>query len=211
MTSVSDVLARATLRTREVRVCLDGRLLGRIDDLGGLLHQAKKRDQLAGESLADEAPALARQLAELEVEAEANVTVFTFQAVSGEKFDDLKRRHPPTEEQWQTYREEAAASPLFARPPEFDIDQVLPRLIGVSVQAVDGEAASWSEDDGLAVWAGLSDGARADLGNTVWQLNNKTSIRPTSGTGTELTPTSGPGSTTPLNGASPTASSPDGL
>lgn len=210
MSTVSEILARAKPRTREVRVNLDGELLGRIDDLSDLISAARRRDMLAGGGLTAEAPALEVERAQAEQTAAETTTVFSLKAVPGQIFDDLKRRYPPTEDQWKAYREEAAASPIFARAPEFDYDQVIPRLIGLSVTAVDGTEVAWSEDDGLALWNGLSDGARADLGNGAWQVNNKSSIRPTSGTGTDTTPNSGPESTTPADGASPTPSSVDG-
>lgn len=210
MPTVADVLSRARKRTREIRVQMDGQLLGELDRLRDDFKAALREDRISGEGLGSKAPGVRRRLEELEAEADKTATWFKLQAVSGERLDELKRAYPPTEEQWRRYREEAQAKPMFTRAPEFNFDEVLPRLIGLSVIEVDGEAVEWGEDDGVALWAELHDGARADLGDAVWDVNNKSSLRPTSGTGTDTTPTSGPESTSSANGASPTRSSQDG-
>ncbi|MCI0544218.1 MAG: hypothetical protein L0Z49_07190 [Actinobacteria bacterium] len=207
MVTVADVISRARLRVQEVPINLDGELLGEIDNLREEWKRATRVDMRAGGGLASTAPGIGARLAEAEQRADDEATTFRVRALAGEAFDDLKRRYPPTEEQWQRYREEAAASPLLTRAPEFDLDEVWPRLIGLSVVAVDGEDVAWTEADGIELWRSLHDGARADLGNAVWNVNNRSSIRPTSGIGTEETASSDPESTTPLNGGSPSPSS----
>ena len=91
--------------------------------------------------------------------------------------------------------------------PEFAFADLIPRLLGLSVVEVDGEAVSWDEEDGLKLWAGLYDGARADLGDAAWKLNNRSSARPISGIVTDMTPSSDPESTTRPNEGSPSPSS----
>lgn len=213
MTTTSALLAKVKGRTKTVRVNFDGELMGQIDDLQDALARAINEDALAGEGLGDKAPPLARQITQLTLEADETATVFLMQTIIGEDFDDLRRRCPPTEEQWMRYKRAVEAAPMTASltlpTPEFDFDELLPRLIGLSVVEVDGEAVNWGEKEGLELWAGLYDGARADLGDAAWKLNNKSSTRPTSGIGTDTMPISDPESTTRPNGASPSPSSAD--
>lgn len=211
MTTASALVAKAKGRTKTVPINLNGELLGELDDLRDAWKRAVTADALAGEGLADTAPALARQLQELTLEADTTATVFKLATIPGEDFDDLKRRCPPSEEEWARYKKAVEAAPMTASltlpTPEFEFAELLPRLIGLSVTEVDGEAVSWGEQDGLELWAGLYDGARADLGDAAWKLNNKSSTRPTSGIGTDTTPSSDPESTTRQNGESPSRSS----
>lgn len=211
MTTTTELLAKVKARTRTVRVNFDGELMGNIDDLQEELARAIAEDTLAGQSLGDKGPGLATQLQELTLEANKTATVFLMRTIPGEDFDDLKRRCPPTEDEWERYKRAVEAAPMTAAltlpTPEFAADELLPRLIGLSVVEVDGEPVSWSEEDGLKLDAGLYDGARADLRDAAWTLNNKSSIRPISGIGTDVTPSFDPELTTRLNGASPSPSS----
>lgn len=207
MVSVSEVVAKTKPRTREVPINLDGDLLGRIDNLADEAKTVAAAEVVAGPDLASKAPGMLRELATLRAQADADVTVFSLTAVAGEIFDDLRQRYPPTEQQWVRYREEAQAAPFITNAPEIDYAEVLPRLTGLSVTAIDGEPTTWTEDDGLELWRKLTDGARADLGDAAWTLNNRGSLRPTFGTGTDETPPSGPESTTQQNGESPSRSS----
>ena len=211
MTTATELLAKAKARTKTVRINFDGELMGNIDDLQEELARAIAEDTLAGLSLGDKGPGLATQLQELTLEANETATVFLMRTIPGEDFDDLKRRCPPTEDEWERYKRAVEAAPMTASltlpTPEFGADELLPRLIGLSVVEVDGEPVSWGEKDGLELWAGLYDGARADLGDAAWKLNNKSSIRPISGIDIDVTPSFDPESTTRQNGASPSQSS----
>ena len=207
MGSVADLLARARRAEKKLRINLDGTTTGRLDQLRDRIRSAKRQDQLNGAGLDAQAPALERELAALELEEDRNAVELVFRALPGERFDALVARFPPTERQWQRYREQAQASPLFAAPPEFDADSMAPILVAASIVSYDGEEVSWSDEDGLTLWAGLSEGARADLLEAAWAVNQQRSARPTSGTGTDTTPSSGPGSTTPPEGGSPSLSS----
>lgn len=211
MITTADLLAKVKARTKTVRINFDGELMGTLDDLHEELTRAIAEDVLAGEGLGDKAPTLSQQLQVLTLEANETATVFLLRTISGEDFDDLKRRCPPTEEEWDRYKRAVEAAPMTASltlpTPEFGFAELLPRLIGLSVVEVDGEAVNWGEKDGLELWAGLYDGARADLGDAAWKLNNKSSARPISGIVTDTTPSSDPESTTRQNGASPSPSS----
>jgi hypothetical protein len=205
------LLAKVKARTKTVRINFDGELMGKIDDLQEELVTAIEGDAFAGEGLDDKAPALSKQLVKLTLEANETATVFLLRTITGEDFDDLKRRCPPTEEEWMRYKRAVEAAPMTATltlpTPEFAFAELLPRLIGRSVVEIDGEEVSWGEKDGLELWAGLYDGARADLGDAAWKLNNKSSTRPISGIGTDMTPSFDPESTTRPNGGSPSPSS----
>lgn len=211
MITTRELLAKAKARTKTVRINFDGDLLGSLDDLREELARAIAEDALVGEGLADKAPALSTELNKLTLEANETATVFLMRAIPGEDFDDLKRRCPPTEDEWAQYKKAVEAAPMTASltlpTPEFGFAELLPRLIGLSVVEVDGEVVNWDEKEGLELWAGLYDGARADLGDAAWKLNNKSSVRPTSGIGTDMTPSFDPESTTRPNGASPSPSS----
>ena len=211
MITTGDLLAKVKARTKTVRVNFDGELMGSLDDLHEEVVRAIAEDTVAGEGLGDKAPALSKELAQLTLEANKTATVFLLRTIPGEDFDDLKRRCPPTEEEWARYKKAVEAAPMTASltlpTPEFAFADLIPRLLGLSVVEVDGEAVSWGEEDGLELWAGLYDGARADLGDAAWKLNNRSSARPISGIGTDTTPNSDPESTTRQNGASPSPSS----
>ncbi len=211
MTTATELLAKAKARTKTVRINFDGELMGNIDDLQEELARAIAADTLAGLSLGDEGPGLATQLQELTLEANETATVFLMRTIPGEDFDDLKRRCPPTEDEWERYKRAVEAAPMTATLtlplPEFDADELIPRLIGLSIIKVDGELVSWGEKEGLELYTGLYDGARADLGDAAWKLNNRSSLRPISGIGIDVTPSFDPESTTRLNGASPSPSS----
>lgn len=60
------------------------------------LQQAAELDETTNEP--NRAPAIARQIAELE--ATAKTTTFTIQALSDKAFSDLEREHPPAEGQY---------------------------------------------------------------------------------------------------------------
>ncbi len=211
MITTSELLAKVKQRTKTVRINFDGELMGSLDDLHEEVVRAIAEDTVAGEGLGDKAPALSNELAKLTLEANETATVFLFRAIPGEDFDDLKRRCPPTEEEWARYKKAVEAAPMTASltlpTPEFDFAELVPRLIGLSVVEVDGDPVNWGEKDGLELWAGLYDGARADLGDAAMKLNNRSSARPISGIVTDMTPSSDPESTTRPNGASPSPSS----
>ena len=207
MTSVDDLLGRVKPAEHTVRVSLDGAAAAEIDDLRRQVAAAKLRDSLDGGGLAAEAPQLERRLAELTAQLDAEAVEFRFRAIPGGELDEITAAHPPTEAQWERFREASKATPGLVSPPAFDAEAVAPILIARSVVAVDGEPVDWSDDEGRRLWETLPDGVRADLLEAAWQVNQRRSARPTSGTGTGTTPSSGPESTTPPPTASPTRSS----
>ena len=207
---VSDFLGRYKPAERTVRVLLDGSLLTELERARQQVAKKVRQEERSHPGLASEVPALEARVAALESEAEEATIAVTLRAMPGAKFDALALAHPPTEAQWDQYREQAKAFPLFAQPPEVDAVGMAPALIALSVVAVDGEPTEWSEHDGAALWETLHDGVRADLLEAAWEVNKQRSGRPFSGTGTDTTPSSGPGSTTQPNGESLSLSSADG-
>lgn len=201
--TAEQVLAAYKPATKTVRLLLDGGLQAEIDSLREQVKAAERRDKREGESLDSKTPELRRQLDELEARADSEAEAFCFQAVPRAKFDALKAAHPPTEEQWQLHREAAKTNP-FLRPPECDYMGIGPELISLS--CVDPEL---SVEEAQQLWDLLAPGPAAQLWEAAWEVSNGSSIRPTFGTGIDTTPSSGPDSTTPLNGESPSPPSTD--
>lgn len=207
---VADFLGRYKPAERTVRILLDGSLASELDRARRNVKTQETKEKRNPQGLATSVPALEEKVAELEAQAEEATVDVTLQAIPGVQFDQLKLAHPPTEEQWEYYREQAKASPMFARPPEFDPEGLAPKLIGLSIVAVDGDPVEWSEADGKELWETLHDGARADLLEAAWQVNGQRGNRPFSGTGSDATPNSGPESNTQSSGESPSPPSAEG-
>lgn len=206
----TELLGRYKPAERTVRILLDGSLLSELESARQEVRRTQRQEMSNPQGLATKVPELENKVAELEEQADDQTVELVVRAIPGTKFDELKRLHQPTEEQWERYREQAKGSPMFAVAPEFDPDGLAPDLIGLSVVSVDGEPVDWDATDGRTLWDGLHDGARADLLEAAWSVNRQGSSRPFSGTGTDTTPSSGPGSTTQQNGESPSPSSVEG-
>jgi hypothetical protein len=207
---VGDVLARYKPAERSIRVLMDGSIQSEMDEATRRLRQAR-RDE-AG--LRSDVPAIEEELAKLEVRAEEASVTFKVSAIPGKDFDRLKYENPPTEKDWQRYRETQQANPSLALmghigAPEFNFETFMSKLIGLSITEVDGEEVDWSEDDGVELWESLHDGARSTLADAVWEVNGDKSSRPLSETVTDMTKSSANGSTTPPNTESPTPSTSD--
>lgn len=204
MTAVSDLLARRKPVQQKVRLLLDGSLAVQIDDLRREIRQTKAADVRRGSPLDTAVPELERRLEELVSQADAEAAEFTFQAVGRAKLEELKRLYPPTDEQWERFREQVKGN-LFAQAPEFDWAGLAPALIASC--CVEPEM---TEADAARLWDELSDGEAAQLFQAAWAVNETSSPRPFFGTATDTTPSSGPDSTTPRNGGSPSLSLAEG-
>lgn len=200
MTSAAEILAGRKPATTTVRLLLDGDLQEEIRVLKERLKVARKRDIADGEGLGSEAPQIEQQLREAEARADEIATEFHFRAVPRSRLAELKEAHPPTEAQWERYREQAKANP-FIMPPEFDPVTLAPELISAS--AFD---PSFTVAEATELWDGLSEPDAEILFDAAWRVNQTASPRPTYGTGTDTTPSSGPASTTPPSGGSPSPS-----
>lgn len=205
------LLSRYKPAERTVRILLDGSLAAELDKLADELDRTRRKELRDPQGLATKVPAVEAKLADLRDRADAATVEVTVRAMSGEQFDDLRRRFPPTEEQWESYKNQAKASPLFApQPPEVDVLGMAPELIGLSLAAVDGQLVEPSAEEGYKLWAVLHDGARGDLYGAAWEVNGQTSTRPFSETGTDTTSSTGQESTTPANTESLSPSTQEG-
>lgn len=201
MTSAADILSARKPATRQARLVLDGEQAAEVDRLRIRLKAAKARDGLNGDSLQAEAPELARRLAELEAEVEASAQTFTFKAIGRRKLEDITRAFPPSQAQWDRFRE-AAKSSLTASPPEFDMNAAAAAIL--SAASVDPPL---TVDEAQRLWDELSDGEAAVLWRAAWGVQMQATSRPTSGIGIDETANTGPVSTSPVNTESLSASS----
>lgn len=95
--TADDVLGAIHLAQDEVRLCLDGRLNLEQSRLLSSLDAAQAYDRLHNEP--DTAPAVARELGELQDRIHAAEQTFVLQALPGPDWRDLEAAHPPTEDQ----------------------------------------------------------------------------------------------------------------
>lgn len=192
-----------------MRLLLDGELDTRLDQLRTQIRRAKARELADPQGLATQVPLLETDLGRLTVEADEATTEFTFQAISRTALEDLKRNHPPSEEQWLRYKESVNDLPVLValqqNPPEFDWLTMAPALLAAC--AVDPKM---TRDEAQVLWDELSDAEAAQLFNAAWGVNAQAATRPFSGTDTAMTPSFGPSSTTPESEASPSLSLAEG-
>lgn len=203
MTSAAEILAARKPASTTVRLLLDGDLQEEIRVLKERLKVARKRDIADGEGLGSEAPQIEQLLREAEARADEIATEFHFRAVPRSRLAELKEAHPPTEAQWERFREQAKVNP-FIPAPEFDLVSLAPVLISAS-----SFDPSFTEAEAAELWDGLSEPDAEILFDAAWRVNQTASPRPIYGTGTDTTPSSGPDSTTPANAESPSLSSTD--
>ena len=202
---VDDLLGRYKPAERSVTVLLDGSIRAAIDETRQRLKQARRTEKVDG--LASQAPQIEAALQKLEKQADEATISLVLSALPGSEFTALVHAHPPTQDDWDAFREIQKQNPLFARAPEYSLESFAPALIGLSISQVDGEAVDWSAADGQQLWDTLHDGARADLWDVALGVNIGRSERPLLKTATGETPDSGSGSTTPPNEESDTPSS----
>lgn len=192
--------------TVDVHVHLDYSAYEEVERIHREWQAAVNQEKAEGQDLADRSPQLARDLMEAQARWRESATRFTFQALPGAAFDALAREFPPSEEQFAEWAERVKSMP-FEEAPTIDAEAMAPVLIARCLTAIDGEEAQWSDEDGVELWEELHEGARADLIEAVWAVNRRRSDRPTFGTGTAMTGSSGPASIMSLLEASPSPSS----
>ena len=208
------VAAKYRRQPADVPVLLDGELAAAIETAQAAVVAAEAADKANPAGLVSDLPARKAALASLQAEADAAVTVFTLASLPGGEFTALKNAHPPSAVQWERYKTQIAAAPVLAQfisPPEFDSDAMAPLLIAGSLVAIDGEPVEWDADDGEYLWSHLHDGGRADLLEKAYELSNKTTLRPKSESGTDMTSSTAPDSTTPPVTESPSLSLAEGM
>ena len=172
---------------------VDGQLLSEIEQLRRTIRQAKAAEQYNTQGLADQAPRLERQLFELAEKAANEATNVVVQALPAAEFDDIVRRHPPSGEQMERWREQAKVFAL-TEMPEYNPETMAPELLAACL--VEPE---WSED----WWKNLSKGTQ----NLLWNLAHDVQLQrvdlPNSYAAIAMTSGGGEPSTMPANGASP--------
>lgn len=131
-------------------------MLGEIDQLRRTLRMAKSTETYNTAGLADESPRLERQLVELAEQAAADALTVTVQALPADEFDDIARRHPPSADQLERWREQAKVFPM-AEMPEWNDRTMAPALLAACLVE-----PSWSEE----WWQDLSRGTQ----NQLWNL-----------------------------------------
>ena len=204
MSTVQELLARRKPARQTVRLLLDGTLSSQVDEVRRQLKLAKAADIADPQGLASRAAPLEVKLNELQIEAEEASTAFTFQALGRARFEEVKRLHPPTEDQWERYRERVKAA-WWVTAPEFHELTFAPALIAACCVE-----PAMTIEDAQALWDELSDGEAAALYTAALAVNEEVTNRPFSGTDTDTTPNTGPDSTTPQSGESPSLSLAEG-
>lgn len=192
MSSVAEVLAARRPRRKAVRLVLDGQSHAELALAQNELRNLKLRERVEGkdETLASEIPGLERKIQELEAELITNAPIFEFQAIGRRELDQIRNDHPPTEDQWELYRERVKVNPLV-QPPSFNPEGLAPALLAASALE-----PSMTLDEAQALWDSLSDGEAAQLYEAAWSVNMEAASVPLSGSGTGGTATSGDNSIT---------------
>lgn len=187
-------------RTASKRFVSDGAVLGEIDQVRETLRVAKLTEISNSQGLASEVPRLERQLVELAEQAANEAVTFTVQALPGETFDEIKRQHPPTEEQLDRYRTQAKVVP-WADMPEMNPATMGPELLVACLIEPD-----WTPEEVRGYWAELSKGQQNQLWNLALDVQTDGADLPFYAAATGTTVGGGEPSTTPANGESPSPS-----
>jgi len=140
------------LRTASKRLVNDGELLGQIDAARETLRLAKLAEESNPGGLASEVPKLQQEILDLSERAANEAVLFTVRALTGEAFDEIKRQHPPSEEQLERYKQQAQVIP-WAEMPEMNPDTMAPDLLVACLIEPD-----WSPEQIRSYYAELSKG-----------------------------------------------------
>lgn len=179
--------------TRKVRLSPDSGKVQELVRLREQLAQAKSAELRDGQGLASQVPELERQVRMAEEAALTSGPIYNFRRLTRREKADITRNFPPTPQQWERYREKAKAYPGYILDaPEFDMVAAAPQVLSTS--AVDPPLTL---EQAAELWDTVSDNDAAALWMAAW--DDGENLRPTSGTGTDTTATSGPASTTPAN------------
>ena len=182
MSKVGDILSGRTPRTKSIRLILDGKSTDELEAARAELRTAKQLDKEAEEkgsetlSTASLVPDAERRYKEIEAKILDDSTVFHFKAIGRKKLAKIRAEHPPSEEQWATYRERAKANPLV-QPPTFDSDGIAPELIEAAL--VDPKLTL---EEATELWDELSDGEAAQLYDAAWEVCMEAASIPLSAT-----------------------------
>jgi len=171
MAVIDDLLAKEP-EQREVVFCLDRQLREALSTAQVRLQQAQRRLDVLAPSNRDrirdaraEIDQLEATVAELLPKVKAKLVRFTFAAIDPDKYDDLKAKHPPTDDQL------SAARKAKRLEPEFNEDTFAPVLVAamcVRVETPSGTADHLSLEDAQRLWESpaYNDAERSELFNS---------------------------------------------
>lgn len=183
------------------RIVTDGRLLGEIEQLQDTLKQAKQAERFNSRGLADESPRLEQQLVELARQAAESSVLFVVEGLPAEEFDNLTRKHPPSSQQLERFREEVKAKP-WVEMPEWD-----PQALSLDLLAACLVEPKWSSDELEKFWRSLTRGSQNELYNLALSVQVAGVDLPFSNAATATTNGGGEPSTSAASGDFPSRSS----
>lgn len=182
MSKVAEILAGRKPRQKTIRLILDGATTDELERARTELRDARRLDKEAEEkgsetlSTASLVPDAERTYKEIEAKVLDESAVFHFKAISRKKLAKIRAEWPPTEEQWEIYRERAKANPLV-QPPSFDSDGIAPQLIEAAM--VD---PNLTLEEATELWNELSDGEAAQIYDAAWEVSMEAASIPLSAT-----------------------------
>lgn len=188
-------------RTASRRLLQDGGLLTEIEETRHLLNLARRAEKISPGGLDSDAPRLERKLNELAEKAAAEAVLFVCQTIPADDFDDIARRHPPSDNQLARWREQAKVNP-FTPMPEINDATAGPDLLASSLVE-----PNWPEERIREWWANASKGERNQLWNLAFGVQTEGADIPFSTAATDTTIDGGELSSTPPNEESPSANS----
>ena len=128
--SAADIDAAYQPTKTRATICLDSDLVLQIERLEEQFDAANGDD-----SAASQGPVIAAQIAELIAGAKAAEVEFVFKSIGRRAYSDLRRKHPPTDEQKAALREGQTAV--------FDPDGFLPDLFAAACESPTGTTPKW--------------------------------------------------------------------
>ena len=136
------------------------RLLDEIEETRHTLQLARQAERFNPRGLDTEVEPLERKLNELAERAAREAVLFVVRELPGDEFDDLVRRHPPTDLQLERWRQQAKVNP-FTPMPEWNDATMGPDLLAACLEEPD-----WDTDRIRSEWKQAGKGRR----NQLWNL-----------------------------------------
>lgn len=184
-------------RTASKRLVQDGALLSEIEETRHLLQLARRAEARNPQGLASEVPRLERQLSELAERAATEAALFVVEAIPADDFDEIVRRHPPTAQDLERWREQAKANP-FAPMPEWNDRSMGPDLLEACLVE-----PKWSRSELDEWWREASVGERNQIWNLAVGVQTQGADVPFFDAATATTDGGGEPSSSPASGESP--------
>jgi hypothetical protein len=186
-----------TRRTASKRLVQDGALLSEIEETRHLLQMARRAEARNPQGLASEVPRLERQLSELAERAAAEAALFVVEAIPADDFDEITRKHPPSSQDLERWREQAKVNP-FAPMPEWNDRTMGPDLLEACLKSPE-----WSRAEIDEWWREASVGERNQIFNMAVGVQTQGVDVPFSDAATATTNGGGEPSSSSVSEASP--------